>query len=74
MVWLKACPKCKGDLFLDQDHYGKYQSCMQCGYMRDLLAQTAAAAQALATRSTGTDGAGAGQITAVSSQSEGLQS
>jgi hypothetical protein len=37
MVWLKACPKCKGDLFLDEDHYGKFKSCVQCGYIRDLL-------------------------------------
>jgi hypothetical protein len=36
MVWLKACPRCKGDLFLDEDNYGKFQSCLQCGYMRDL--------------------------------------
>ena len=37
MVWLKSCPKCKGDLFLDQDHYGKFKSCVQCGYIRDLV-------------------------------------
>jgi hypothetical protein len=37
MVWLKACPKCKGDLFLDEDHYGKFKSCVQCGYIRDLV-------------------------------------
>jgi uncharacterized Zn finger protein (UPF0148 family) len=37
MVWLKACPKCKGDLFLDEDHYGKFKSCAQCGYIRDLV-------------------------------------
>jgi hypothetical protein len=36
MVWLKACTKCKGDLFLDEDHYGKYKSCIQCGYIKDL--------------------------------------
>jgi uncharacterized protein YbaR (Trm112 family) len=36
MVWLKACPKCKGDLFLDEEHYGKYKSCIQCGYIKDL--------------------------------------
>lgn len=36
MVWLKACPKCKGDLFLDEDHYGKFKTCIQCGYIPDL--------------------------------------
>ena len=37
MVWLKECPRCQGDLFLDQDFYGKFKTCIQCGYMRDLL-------------------------------------
>lgn len=36
MVWLKACPRCKGDLSLEEDHYGKFNSCLQCGYIRDL--------------------------------------
>ena len=36
MVWLKGCPKCKGDLFLEQDNYGKFQTCLQCGYAKDL--------------------------------------
>jgi hypothetical protein len=36
MVWLKACPRCRGDLFLDSDHYGKFRTCVQCGYSRDL--------------------------------------
>lgn len=46
MVWLKACPKCKGDLFLDKDHYGKYQSCIQCGYIKDLVDGPTATPQA----------------------------
>ncbi len=37
MVWLKECPRCLGDLFLDQDPYGKFKTCIQCGYMRDLV-------------------------------------
>ena len=37
MVWLKECPRCQGDLVLDQDHYGKFKTCFQCGYMRDLV-------------------------------------
>ena len=45
MVWLKACPKCKGDLFLDEDHYGKFKSCVQCGYIRDLVETSQANAQ-----------------------------
>ena len=46
MVWLKACPRCKGDLFLDEDHYGKFKSCAQCGYMRDLVAGSQGPVQA----------------------------
>jgi hypothetical protein len=38
MVWLKACPRCHGDLFLDSDHYGMFKMCVQCGYARDLAA------------------------------------
>ena len=51
MVWLKGCPKCKGDLYLDQDTYGKFQSCLQCGYIRDLIdPATAVAEQSLPTQ------------------------
>jgi DNA-directed RNA polymerase subunit M/transcription elongation factor TFIIS len=32
MIWLKACPKCRGDLVLDSDYYGNYVSCIQCGH------------------------------------------
>lgn len=31
MVWLKACPKCKGDLFLEDDSQDRYLACLQCG-------------------------------------------
>jgi hypothetical protein len=35
---LKSCPKCKtGDIGVDRDHYGWYEYCIQCGYMRDLV-------------------------------------
>ncbi len=37
MVWLKECPRCLGDLFFEEDHYGKFKTCIQCGYMRDLV-------------------------------------
>jgi len=32
MFWLKQCPRCKGDLFLDHDSYGKHVRCVQCGH------------------------------------------
>lgn len=31
MMWLKACPRCCGDLHLDSDHFGEFVSCLQCG-------------------------------------------
>ena len=30
MFWLKACPKCQGDLFRHSDIYGTYLACLQC--------------------------------------------
>lgn len=36
MVWFKDCPRCKGDVFLDQDNCGWYKQCIQCGYVRDI--------------------------------------
>lgn len=36
MLRLKCCPKCGGDVALDKDHYGWYEQCLQCGYLRDL--------------------------------------
>ena len=32
MFYLKACPKCHGDLFSDTDGYGPYIGCAQCGH------------------------------------------
>ena len=47
MIWFKACPKCHGDLCLDSDHFGAYQTCMQCGYCKDLIEPNRAAAPAV---------------------------
>lgn len=30
MFWLKACPKCQGDLYGSNDIYGSYVACLQC--------------------------------------------
>ncbi len=32
MLWLKACPRCNGDLNADRDMYGPYISCLQCAH------------------------------------------
>ena len=30
MFWIKACLKCKGDLYDGSDIYGTYVCCLQC--------------------------------------------
>lgn len=35
---LESCVRCKkGDVAIDKDHYGWYEYCLQCGYVRDLV-------------------------------------
>ena len=37
-LWkIKACPKCKGTLFLSRDTYGKYLTCGNCGWNKDIV-------------------------------------
>ena len=36
MIKLKGCPKCHGDLYLETDRYGRYMTCLQCGYLMEL--------------------------------------
>ena len=36
MLKLKACPRCRGDIHVRQDMYGKYETCLQCGYSMDI--------------------------------------
>ena len=36
MLMLKACPRCRGDLYIDRDFYGQYKQCIQCGHMEDI--------------------------------------
>ncbi len=31
-MWLKACPRCGGDLYEERDVYGKFIACLQCAY------------------------------------------
>ena len=38
MFRMRSCPKCKtGAVGVDRDHYGWYEYCIQCGYIRDLI-------------------------------------
>ena len=36
MIKFKGCPRCGGDLLLAEDIFGKYLSCLQCGFLRDM--------------------------------------
>ena len=38
MIQFKVCPRCQGDLYLKEDIFGRYLSCLQCGYLRDVVA------------------------------------
>ncbi len=35
MIKFKVCPRCSGDLYLNEDMFGKYLNCLQCGYIKD---------------------------------------
>ena len=43
MIYFNVCPKCHGDLTLNQDGYGSFVSCLQCGFMRDIDVKPAGA-------------------------------
>jgi len=37
-MWnFKGCPKCRGDIFVDEDLDRSYEKCLQCGYERELV-------------------------------------
>ena len=39
MFYLKACPKCAGDLYLEKDLYRTYRKCFQCSRMFEVQAR-----------------------------------
>ena len=45
MIKFEACPKCRGDINVAEDIFGKYLSCLQCGYLKDLPAEAMARRQ-----------------------------
>lgn len=30
------CPKCGGNVYLDNDYFGWYEECLQCGFTRNM--------------------------------------
>jgi len=41
MVYLKACPRCRGDLMEDEDGRVHYLCCLQCGHILSGVEETA---------------------------------
>ena len=39
MFYFKACQICRGDLVLEDDSYGAYYRCMQCGRLVEVNAR-----------------------------------
>jgi hypothetical protein len=36
-MWkIKACPRCNGDLYMEKEIDGWYESCLQCGHRREM--------------------------------------
>lgn len=43
MLDLRSCPRCKGDMHVESDMYGKYRQCWQCGFLQDVSQEVASA-------------------------------
>lgn len=38
-IWiLKGCPRCGGDLFVGEQDGAWFESCLQCGFLREQIA------------------------------------
>jgi hypothetical protein len=36
-VWsFKKCPRCRGDVFIDEENNQRYEKCLQCGYEHEV--------------------------------------
>lgn len=46
MIKFKACPRCGGDLSLEQDQYGVYWVCCQCAHLLEVRASVIARREA----------------------------
>ena len=33
---MKSCPRCSGDLYINEETDGWYERCLLCGYVRDI--------------------------------------
>ena len=46
MIFFKSCPRCVGDQVSDDDEYGRYVTCLACGYVEYPPAEEAGSDQA----------------------------
>jgi hypothetical protein len=56
MMWLGSCPRCRGDLHLEIDHFGEFISCLQCGTILNESQEGSLRALAIARRLFGSPG------------------
>ena len=35
MVRFKGCPRCQGDMLIENDTSGEYRHCLQCGFVEE---------------------------------------
>ncbi len=50
VIWLKACPRCGGDLFEERDWYSRTVKCFQCGRALTTAQERELRVKAIATR------------------------
>ena len=55
-MWLKGCPKCKGDLVAEEDEYTGYVKCLQCGRILNSDEEEQLKALSVAARASRSDG------------------
>jgi hypothetical protein len=48
MLYMKACPRCHGDIKLDRDTFGVFAKCLQCGFNKDFVTKRQTLAPAVA--------------------------
>ena len=41
-LYIKGCPKCRGDVVVDRDIHGRFFRCLQCGLLRDVAPEPVA--------------------------------
>ena len=62
MLFLKACPRCRGDLVIEREEFARMATCLQCGYSSDLrtLRRTLAAPMVVGAREATRENCGGG--------------